>query len=215
MDSFEFNKIAGVVLGTLLFAMGLGLVAEGLFHAPSPAQPGYEIAVAEDTGGAAEADAGPAAIEPVSPLLASADLAAGETSARKCVACHDISSANTNKVGPGLWDIVNRKPGSHEGFRYSGAMTAYGEEHTWDYETLNHFLAGPRAEVPGTIMSFVGIRTIEERAALIAYLHTLSDSPAPLPEAGAAPADGAAPAEGEAPAAGEAPAEGGAAPATP
>ena len=74
----------------------------------------------------------------------------------------------------------------------------------WDYDHLNHFLAGPKAYVKGTAMGFAGVKKDDERANLIAYLRTLADSPAPLPEA---PAEGAAaPAEGGAaqPAAGEA-----------
>ncbi|ODN67830.1 Cytochrome c-550 [Methylobrevis pamukkalensis] len=111
MDSFELNKIAGTVLGTLLFAMGLGFVAEGIFHMEAPEKAGYEIAVAEDTGAAPAEEV---AAVPLGQLLASADAGKGEAVAKKCVACHSFEKGGPNKTGPDLWGVVERKPGGHE-----------------------------------------------------------------------------------------------------
>jgi cytochrome c len=79
---------------------------------------------------------------------------------------------------------------------------AEGGKVVWDYDHLNNFLAAPKGLVKGTAMGFAGVKKPDERANLIAYLRTLSDSPAPLPEAPAPAAEGAsAPADAAAPAA--------------
>lgn len=197
MNSFEANKIFGAVLGTVFVLFGGSLLAEVIFHSEAPERPGFAIEVPEDTGAAAEA---PAAV-PIAVLMQDADAEAGAAVFKRCQACHSGEKGGPNLVGPDLWDIVNRPIAVHEGFSYSAAMTAFSEDHAvhWDYEHLNGFLHNPRQYVSGTAMSFAGINNDGDRADLIAYLRTLSDSPAALPEVEAAPAEGeAAPAEGEA-----------------
>jgi cytochrome c len=216
MDSFEWNKIFGAVLAVCLFMMGLGIVAEVVFHEEDPEQPGYAIEVAEvaPAGAAVEEET------PIAVLLASADPAAGENVAKKCLACHVFEEGGPNKVGPDLWGVVGRTIGSVENFSYSDTLAQMGNEgKVWDFEALNHFLENPRGWAPGTIMAFAGLRKDEERANMIAYLQTLSNNPVPLPEpepaaaeetevapAETAPAD-AAPTEGAAPATESAPSE--------
>ena len=101
--------------------------------------------------------------------------------------------------------VVSRKPASHEGFDYSPAMAEYGAEHVWSFENLNHFLEKPKDAVPGTKMSFAGLKKAGDRADLLAYLRTLAATPEPLPAVEAVAADAEAPAE--APAEAEAPAQ--------
>src|SRR5690606_6894174 len=132
-----------------------------------------------------------AAATPIAVLLASADAEKGANAFKKCVACHTGDKGGANKVGPNLFDLVNRPIATHEGFSYSAAMKDFsqgGSVH-WDFEHLNHFLEGPKKYVPGTSMGFAGVKKEAERADLIAYLRTLSDSPAELPPAEAAPAE--------------------------
>ncbi len=183
MDSFELNKIAGAVLMALLVVMGVGVMSDIIFTPHHPEQPGFVIAVA--TEGEGEAAGGEQAqVAPIGARLASATVEAGEKAARKCAACHDFTKGGPNKVGPNLWDVVGRKPGAHEGFKYSASMTEFGAEHdAWTYEELDHFLADPKGYVKGTTMGFAGLKKPEERADMIAYLHSLSDSPLPLPPA--------------------------------
>ncbi len=192
MDSFELNKIAGAVLLALLTAMGLGIVSDVIFDPHRPEKPGYEIAVADPAAGDEAAESNAPEIIPIAVRLTSATVEDGEKVAKKCAACHDFSKANTNKVGPGLWGVVGRKPGSHEGFSYSSAMTEFGAQNAaWTYEELDHFLTNPRKFISGTTMGFAGLKKPDDRAEIIAYLRSLSDSPEPLPvvEDGAAPAD--------------------------
>lgn len=199
MDSFELNKIIGAVLGTLLFVMGVGFLAEAVYHPIQNRGPGYALAEAEAPGehGGGEAAAEAPAV-PLGVLLASADAAAGQGVAKKCASCHKFTPDGANATGPGLYEVVGRLIGSHPGFAYSAGM----EEHKtagdmWTYENLDAFLTAPKAFTPGTKMGFGGLKNPEERADLLAYLATLSASPVPFPAADAAPA-AEAPAEGAA-----------------
>jgi len=203
MNSSYFNTAAGAFLGILFVVMSLSIVSEGIYDAPEPETEGFMIEVAEGTGDAG-APAEEAAPELIAPLLASADPAKGELAFKKCAACHTNDPSNANKVGPGLWNIVNRPVAANEDFKYSAAMVEFAEGGSvaWDYEHLSGFLAAPKKYIKGTAMGFAGVKKIDERADLIAYLRTLGDSPAPLPaatEVTAEPADEAAeaPAESE------------------
>jgi cytochrome c2 len=186
MDSFEWNKIAGAILFALLLSVGLSIFSDVLFETEAPESPGYVIAVATGEGApAAEA-------QPIAVLLAAADPKAGENSAKKCLACHTFASGEANKVGPNLWSVVNRPIAAHEGYKYNDAMHSFAETaKTWTFDNLNTFLHDPKGTVPGTKMAFPGLKADAERANVIAYLRTLSDSPAPLPEAAAAEAPAA------------------------
>ena len=182
MDSFEWNKVGMAVLGTVFVVMGLNFTAGSLFKAHKPETPGYEIEVAEaSTGGEAE-ETGPA-FDPISPLLASADVVAGEKQAKKCASCHTFDEGGANKVGPALYGIVDRAIAGLDGFGYSAALTEYGNGKTWTYEELNGFLWKPKTFVKGTSMGFGGIRKADDRADLVAYLRSLSANPSPLPAA--------------------------------
>ena len=217
MDSFEINKLIGAFLATMFVVFSLSLVSDAIFAAPVPEKPGFGIeAVEEEAGGEA-----PAAEESVLPLLATADVQEGTAEHKKCIACHTVEKGGANKTGPNLFEIVNRPIASHEGFAYSTPMKEFSQGGTvkWDYEHLDKFLTSPKGLVKGTAMGFGGVKKTQNRANLIAYLRTLSDSPAALPEAAAPAAEGAAAPAGEKPAAEPAggadkPAEG-AAPAAP
>lgn len=193
MDSFETNKILGAVLFTLLAMQALSVAAGAVFSPPTPAKPGYEIAVAKTEGETAKA-AAPAAEEPIEVALAKADPKHGEADAKICQTCHNLQKGAGPKIGPDLWDVVGRPKGSVPGFAYSDGMKSKGGN--WSVDDLNKFLAGPREFVPGTKMTFAGFPKESTRADVIAYLNTLSDSPKPLPVA-AKPEGGQAAAGGE------------------
>ncbi|SDR25306.1 cytochrome c [Rhizobiales bacterium GAS191] len=181
MDSFEFNKIAGAVLGTLLFVMALSVVSGGLFTPAKPAIPGYDLPSAVVEG------AGTAAAEPAVPLpvlLAKADPAAGQRRAAICSTCHSFGKGEASKpTGPNLWGVVGRAHAADKDFEYSTAnkeMGAKGEK--WTYDAIFTFIKNPKADMPGTKMTFIGMPKAEDRAAVLAYLRTLSDDPVPLPQ---------------------------------
>jgi cytochrome c len=214
MDSFEWNKIIGAVLGTAIFIFVVRLVAEKVYEPEVPAKPGYTVE------GVVEASAGGGAAAPVEEVvpdfgtvLPAADVAAGKTLSTKCEQCHDISKGGPNKIGPELWNVVGRTRATEAGFAYSSAMKAKGG--SWTYDELFKFLHSPGSYIPGTKMSFAGLRSDKDRINLIAFLRTEEDTPAPIP----APAPKAAAAPAAAAPAAAAPAtkgpDGGLKPATP
>ncbi len=115
----------------------------------------------------------------VGPMLASADIARGKIVAKQCGICHSLNKGGGKKIGPNLWNIINAPKARAKGFRYSKAMAKAGGN--WGYEELASFFANPRKAIPGNKMTFGGVKKPSDRAALIAYLRTLSDNPAPLP----------------------------------
>jgi len=185
MDSYEWNKIAGAVLGSLIFVLVVRFATEAMFEVEKPAKEAYHVegvAVAS-TGGSAAAPA-----EEVLPdfgtVLPTADVTAGKTVAIKCEQCHDISKGGPNKIGPELWNVIGRPRASEPGFSYSSAMN---EDHApWTYASLFKYLKSPQAVVPGTKMSFAGLHSESDRVNLLAYLRTEEDSPAPIPPPAAA-----------------------------
>src|ERR1700761_1642233 len=207
MDSFEWNKIIGAVLGTAIFIFVVRVVAENIYEPEKPAKPGYVVeGVVENAGGGAAAPV-EEALPDWGTVLAKADAAAGKATSAKCEACHDLSSAKTNKIGPEIWGVVERPRASVASFSYSGAMKAKGG--TWTYDELFKFLKSPGAYITGTKMSFAGISKADDRVNLIAFLRTNAASPAAIPApkpagpsptlAEAAPKEGATPATPETP----------------
>ena len=183
-SSLESNKIAAAVLTAGVIAMFSGFIAE-LVYEPEVhlEENAYQVATGESGSGgeAQKAAAEPQALEPIAPLLASADVANGEKISKKCGTCHTLDKGGPNKIGPNLYGVVGRPIASHPGFSYDDALLAHKDD-TWTYANLNHFLHSPKDFAPGTKMSFAGLPKVQDRADLVAYLRTLSDSPVPLPQ---------------------------------
>ena len=212
MDSFEWNKIAGAVLGTLLFIVAVRIASGFIFEVEQPAKPGYVVQGVEETTNTGPAVAAEEPLPDWGTVLPKASVSNGKSISTRCEQCHDLSKGGPNKIGPNLWGVVGRPRATHPGFDYSSAMKSKGG--SWSYDELFKFLKSPGAYIPGTKMSFAGLPKAQDRIDLISYLRTDMDSPAPIPPpqpAKAAPA-AAAPSNGKAPAA--APAAGAGAPTT-
>jgi cytochrome c len=184
MDSFELNKILGAVLGTCLALLSLNIAAGAIFATHNPEKPGFEIAVQEQESGKPGEQA--PAEEPLPVRLASADAKRGQNDIKPCQACHTFGKGEPNRVGPNLYGVVGRPKHSEAGFNYSAAMKA--QTGNWTPEELDKFLKNPRADVPGTAMTFAGVTRGKARADLITYLNSNSDKPVELPKEAAAPA---------------------------
>ena len=179
MDSFEFNKIAGAVLGALLFGMATGVVSDAIFARAKPAKPGFDLPAAEVATAETGKEAAPA--EPLPELLAKADPKKGEADVKACQSCHNFEKGAGAKVGPPLYGVVDRPKGSVAGFDYSSGMKEKGGK--WTFEDLNTFITNPKGFVSGTKMSaFGGEKDAHKRADILAYLRSLSENPEPLPK---------------------------------
>jgi cytochrome c len=190
MDSWEWNKIAGAVLGTLIFVLVVKFATDAYFDVEKPAKEAYHVegVVAPTTTG------GGALVEETLPdwgtVLPKADAAGGKAISARCEQCHDITKGGPNKIGPELWGIVGRQRAEEAGFSYSSAMSS--DHNVWTLDKLFRYLKSPQAVVPGTKMNFAGLRSADDRINLIAFLRTQSDSPVAIPAP--APAKAAAPA---------------------
>ena len=146
---------------------------EEIFSRPAPKVP---------SGTAEKAPAGNDSEFDVAIVLALLPKAKPEDGAsvfKMCRACHDGERDAPFRIGTSLWGIVNQRKAAYPGFNYSAALRAKGG--TWSYRDLADYLNNPRKFAPGTSMAFAGIVSNRRMADLLAYLRTLSDNPAPLP----------------------------------
>ena len=176
-SSLEVNKTLAAILTAGIVASASGVISRIVYQPHMPEEAAYPIEVAEADAGAAD-DAAPTVS--LAALLVDASVEEGQTQARKCTACHSFEQGGPNQIGPNLWGVLGRDIASVEGFVYSDALAS--QEGAWDYERLDAFVHDPRGWAPGTKMAFAGIGDSEDRAHVILYLRSLSDSPPPLPE---------------------------------
>ena len=180
MDSFELNKIIAAVLMVALLVIGIGKVADVIFHVDKPKTPGYVVEV--DQVASTEVQTTKDSVEEkidISALLAMGDLTTGEKVFKKCAACHSIVKGGKNNIGPALYNVVGRKVGVINDYKYSKALSEYSKE--WTFEELNGYLIKPAKWIKGTKMAFAGLRKEKDRASVILYLNKNSDNPLPLP----------------------------------
>ena len=184
MNTYELNKVFGAILFAGLTAMAAWLISLAAYgkleHAHHERVIHYQVAgLEQDAAHGDDEAAAEAPAVPLAQLLADADLAKGQRVFKKCAACHTVDEGGKNKIGPNLWNIVNRTVASHEGFSYSAAMAA--EAGAWDFERLNRFISDPKGTVAGTKMAFKGLSRDGDRGNVLAYLRSLSATPAELP----------------------------------
>jgi len=173
-----YEKLGLAVLVTAWLVFGAYWAGELLVQPKPLKAPAVKIAGVEESAGKAKPAAGGPQVDALT-LLAAADVKAGEKAFGKCKACHTADKGGKNLVGPNLWDIVGRAKGASAGFAYSSGLKGLGGE--WSYKDLDKLIDDPKGFVKGTKMSFAGVKKPDERAAVIKYLHSLSDSPKPLP----------------------------------
>jgi cytochrome c len=179
MSNFELNKIVASVLVAALACMLAGNLARILYVTnQKPAVRGYAVNTA-NSNATAEATAAPEVKIDIPALMAKANAELGKEVAKKCVACHNFNDGEPNKIGPILWNVVNRAKASIANYNYSKPLQNKGG--VWDYDSLFAFLHKPTEYIPGTKMAFVGLSKPEDIANVIAFLREKSNNPAPLP----------------------------------
>ena len=179
MDSFELNKIIAAILMVALLVIGLGKFSDIIFHVEKPETTGYAVIVEQVKTTSSSTKISAEEKIDIAELMAMGDITSGEKIFKKCAACHSIIKGGKNKIGPALYNVVGRKVGGVEGYKYSKALAAYDKE--WNFEELNGFLIKPAKWVKGTKMAYAGLRKEKDRASVIKYLNQNSDRPVPLP----------------------------------
>ena len=180
MDSFEINKIVAAILLVALLLIGISKLSSMIFYVEKPKTPGYAVDVKQSV--TAELKTEGETLEQkidIAALMAMGDIATGEKVFKKCAACHSIVKGGKNAIGPALYNVVGRKVGGVEDYKYSKALAAYDKE--WTFEELNGFLKKPAKYIKGTKMAYAGLRKESDRASVIKYLNENSDNPLPLP----------------------------------
>jgi len=178
MNNLEFNKAAAAVLVAGIVFMVAGVVASMVVKPTPLAQSVLNIQTASAPAAGAAAKEEPLA--PISPLLATADLTAGEAVAkRQCASCHSFNEGGKNGVGPNLYGIIGREHASLAGFNYSNAAKQH--KGPWTYEEMSAWLHKPAAFAPGTRMAYAGLKSDKQRADVILYLRSLAATFVPLP----------------------------------
>jgi cytochrome c len=134
----------------------------------------------------ASGDAAPAPAEPTpeqaKALIATlpapynaADLDNGKHKFAQCRSCHTVAQGAPNMTGPNLWGVFGRKAGSLNSFAYSDGMKAAGW--TWDAARIDKWISDPRGNIPGTKMTFYGIKDAKDRVDVVAYLKSETTAP--------------------------------------
>ena len=179
MDSLEINKIVACILVVALVVIGLSNLTEILYEVEKPEVAHYIIEGIDDEPTTTDTVVSEEEVEeiPIQILLASASVDKGAKVFKKCSNCHVPNEGGANKIGPALWNIVNKDIGGAD-FAYSNAMASYGGK--WSYNELNGFLKNPKKYMEGTKMSFAGLKKETDRANVILYLRSLSNNPAPI-----------------------------------
>lgn len=167
MNTMTVTKVTAALCGALLVLLLGKWAASAIYSVDSKGDPAYAIATEGDDGG--QEEVAQASLED---LMAAADVGKGAKVYKKCAACHKIADG-VNAVGPSLFGIVGRPAASVDGFKYSSAMAGKGGD--WTVEALDVFLTKPKADVPGTSMSFPGLKKQDDRVNLIAYLDSLDN----------------------------------------
>ena len=177
MDSLKFNKIAAGLLCAGLLIMAFIKLGNLLVEPQKISKNSYPIKLENNKSKSTKVSSA-SVIEPILSLISGADIDAGKKIAKKCTACHGFESGGKNKVGPNLYNIVNKSIAKSD-FSYSKAFLALNGK--WSYEELNKFIYKPVKYAKGTKMNFAGLKKKNDRANLIAWLRTLSDNPVSLP----------------------------------
>ena len=163
-----------------LLIIGISKLSDVIFYVEKPKTPGYapDVVQAVTSSTQSNLEVTEDKID-IAALMSMGDLTTGEKVFKKCAACHSIVKGGKNNIGPALYNVVGRKVGAVDDYKYYKALAGYEKE--WTFEELNGYLIKPAKWIKGTKMAFAGLRKEKDRASVILYLNENSDNPLPLP----------------------------------
>ena len=174
------NKIIVSIVLAVILILGINKITDAIFYVEKPEKSAYQIATATTAASKTAVDTSSESLDTgnIMALFASTSAADGAKVFKKCLTCHSIGKGDPNKIGPNIFGVLNRKAGSISDYKYSKAMAAYGK--VWSFEEMNGFLTKPKDWIKGTKMSFMGLKSAKDRAAVILYMNENTDNPLPL-----------------------------------
>jgi cytochrome c len=116
-------------------------------------------------------------LEDIKPMLASASVDDGAKVARKCQSCHTFDQGQRNGTGPNLYNVVGASLEMRERGGYALTDSLLAGADFWTYDDLNVYLADPKKMAPKGVMSFAGLRKAKDRANIIKFLMSKTESP--------------------------------------
>ena len=182
MSGLEVNKILASIFVAFIVIGLISILGDTIINGKNNEQVknAYYIDITEmKTSNAIANTENEEISEQISLFLTSASFEKGKKLFKKCSACHSYKKGSANKVGPNLWNIINRPKASIQDFTYSKALAEFSGN--WGYEELNQFLFKPKGYIQGTKMNFSGLKKEEDRADLLLFLREQADIPADLP----------------------------------
>ena len=174
------NKIIASIVLAVILILGINKITDAIFYVEKPEKSAYQVASVSTVASSTSAQTNSVSSESgnIMALFASTSAVEGAKVFKKCAACHSINEGGSNKIGPALWGGLGRSVGSVPDYKYSKAMASYGKN--WSFEEMNGFLIKPKDWIKGTKMSFAGLKSAKERAAVILYMNENTNNPLPL-----------------------------------
>ena len=182
MSGLEVNKILAAIIMAVLIVLLISNLGDFIVNIDKAKNAKVAVKIKESDLNSIDSEVSSVEkvdIEPISLILANASIEKGQKIYKKCGACHTYKKDGASKVGPNLWNIINRPKASADGFAYSNALVQAGG--VWSYEEMSNFLYKPKEYIKGTKMNFTGLKKNQDRADLILFLREQSDNPVPLP----------------------------------
>ena len=181
MSGLEFNKIIASIFVAIIIFIIIGLIGNFIVKKDqfTEQENAYLIELPEKTKETVQSSSIDEEVESISSLLINASLENGEKISKKCSTCHNYTEGSKSKVGPNLWNLINKPKASVGGFAYSKALAEIGG--VWTYEELSNFLYKPKEYIKGTKMNFAGLKKVQDRANIVLFLREQAENPVPLP----------------------------------
>ena len=182
MSGLEVNKILASIFVAFIVIGLISILGDAIINGNNNQQVenAYYIDISEmETNDVVTNTQNEEISEQISMFLTSGSFEKGEKLFKKCSACHSYQKGSANKVGPNLWNIINRPKASVQGFTYSKALAEFSGN--WGYEELSQFLYKPKEYIQGTKMNFSGLKKVQDRADLLLFLREQADIPAEIP----------------------------------